>query len=277
MAKKIELATRVIGVSRFSRPQSIERKFMTEAEMPNSEDQVAAPQAEAEVNEKRDEQPQEPVTNQHLKAMRLKNAELEKRLKAYEDMQMRIMEAQMSNAAPAKQEVDEFDSIGDDEFIPKGKVEKLVQKKAQKYAEEIARKEVERHLQKQQESQFLDHLQRKYSDFAEIVNPETLSLLEEREPELAQTIADLKDPYKIGMQSYKYIKAMGLAQKAPEARRQKETEKAIDKAEKAITSPAAFDKRPIAQAFQLTDAMKKDLFREMHGYAAMASSVPEMR
>ena len=38
----------------------------------------------------------------------------------------------------------------------------------------------------------------------------------------------------------------------------------------------AFDKRPIAQAFKLTDAMKKDLYREMHGYAALASSVPEM-
>jgi hypothetical protein len=38
----------------------------------------------------------------------------------------------------------------------------------------------------------------------------------------------------------------------------------------------AYDKRPIAQAFKLTDAMKKDLYREMHGYAASANSVPEL-
>src|SRR5258706_16401712 len=103
----------------------------------------------------------------------------------------------------------------------------------------------------------MDRLNRQYADFSEIVNPETLSLLEEKEPELAQTIADLKDPYKIGVQSYKYIKAMNISQKVPESRRQKEIEKAIDKSEKAVQSPVAFDKRPIAQAFKLTDAMKK--------------------
>lgn len=122
----------------------------------------------------------------------------------------------------------------------------------------------------------MDRLNRQYSDFNEIVNPETLSILEEKEPELAATIAESKDPYKIGVQSYKYIKAMGLTQKATETRREKEIDKAIEKSEKAVTSPMAYDKRPIAQAFKLTDAMKKDLYREMHGYAALASSVPEM-
>jgi hypothetical protein len=94
---------------------------------------------------------------------------------------------------------------------------------------------------------------------------------------LAATIADLKDPYKIGVQSYKYIKAMKISDSAKDVRREKELDKAIEKSEKAVTSPMAYDKRPIAQAFKLTDAMKKDLYREMHGYAAMASSVPEMR
>jgi hypothetical protein len=93
---------------------------------------------------------------------------------------------------------------------------------------------------------------------------------------LAATIADLKDPYKIGATSYKYIKALGLGQSAKEAKRTKEVEKAIEKAESAVPSPASFEKRPIAQAFKLTDAMKKDLYREMHGFAQMASSVPEM-
>lgn len=68
---------------------------------------------------------------------------------------------------------------------------------------------------------------------------------------------------------------MGIVQKVPESRRTKEIEKAVEKAEKAVQSPAAFDKRPIAQAFKMTDAMKKDLYREMTGYAQMASGVPE--
>jgi len=250
---------------------------MTE-EVQNSEVQEVATQEQTQSHEVKEVQnTQEPVNNQHLKAMRLKNAELEKELKQMREMQMQMMQNQIANSAPAAQaEVDEFESIGADEFIPKGKVEKLVEKKAQKYAEQIAKREVETYFKKQNDSQFLDRLNRQYSDFAEVVNPETLSILEEKEPELAATIADLKDPYKIGVQSYKYIKAMGLSQKATEARREKEIDKAITKSEKAITSPMAFDKRPIAQAFKLTDAMKKDLYREMHGYAALASSVPEM-
>jgi hypothetical protein len=247
---------------------------MTDEVIPNSEVQEVATQEQPQVNDDVQQAKRE-ADERNFKAMRIKNAELEKRLKERDEMLDKFMQAQLANQAP-RQEPDEIDSIGADEFINKGKVEKLVERKAQKYAEEIAKREVEKLIQKQNDSQFLDRLNRQYSDFSEVVNPETLSLLEEKEPELAQTIADLKDPYKIGMQSYKYIKAMGLLQKAPEARREKEIDKKIAANEKAVQSPMAYDKRPVAQAFQLTDAMKKDLYREMMGYAAMASGVPEM-
>lgn len=254
---------------------------MTEIQSQDSEVQEVATQVETQVNEVKEtqQQHQEPVTNQHLKAMRLKNAELERELKQLREGQMQIMQAQLANAQPVRQEVDEFDKIGDEEFIPLGKVKKLAEKNTQKVlknTEELVRNEVQKALNKQHQDQFMERLNRQYSDFSEVVNPETLSILEEKEPELAATIADLKDPYKIGVQSYKYIKAMGLSQSATEARREKEVDKAIAKSEKSVTSPMAYDKRPIAQAFKLTDAMKKDLYREMHGYAALASSVPEM-
>jgi hypothetical protein len=254
---------------------------MTENQDLNSEiQQEVAPQVEAQVSEvKETQQIQEPVTNQHLKAMRLKNAELERELKQLRDAQMQIMQAQLANTAPARQEVDEFDKIGDDEFIPFSKVKKLAEKNSRqvlKNTEEIVRQEVQKALKTQEDSQFLERLNRKYSDFAEVVTPETLSILEEKEPELAAAIGASKDPYQIGVQSYKYIKAMGLSKAAKDSRREKELDKAIAKQEKAVQSPLAYDKRPIAQAFQLTDAMKKDLYREMHGYAALAGSVPEM-
>jgi hypothetical protein len=249
----------------------------------NSEVKEVAPLVENQVNEvKETQQPaQEPVTNQHLKAMRLKNAELEREVKQMREAQMQMMQAQLANQQSQRQaEPDEFDRIGDEEFIPLGKVKKLAEKNSQKVlknAEEIVKQEVAKALQKRDQDQFMDRLNRQYADFSEVVNPETLSILEEKEPELAATIADLKDPYKIGVQSYKYIKAMKISDSAKDVRREKELDKAIEKSEKAVTSPMAYDKRPIAQAFKLTDAMKKDLYREMHGYAAMASSVPEMR
>ena len=255
---------------------------MTEAESQNSEIQEVATQVEGrghETNESH-QAAQEPVTNQHLKAMRLKNAELERELKQLREAQMQMMQAQLAAQQPQRQaEPDEFDQIGDEEFIPLGKVKKLAEKSSQKVlksTEDLVERAVEKRLKKMQDDQFMDRLNRQYADFSEVVNPETLSILEEKEPELASTIADLKDPYKIGVQSYKYIKAMGLSKAAAESRREKEIDKAIAKQEKAVTSPMAYDKRPIAQAFQLTDAMKKELYREMHGYASMASSVPEM-
>jgi hypothetical protein len=248
---------------------------MTEDTM-NSEVHEVAPQVETQVNEVDTRQKaKEEADERNFKAMRLKNAELVKKLKERDDFFEKMMQQQLAASAP-KPEVDEFDSIGADEYIPKGKVERLVEKKAQKYAEDIAKREVEKFYNKQQENQFMDRLNRQFADFSDIVNPETLSLLEEKEPELAKSIVDLKDPYKIGLQTYKYIKAMGIVDKVPETRRSKEIDKAIEKSEKAIPSPMGFDKRPIAQAFKLTDAMKKDLYREMHGYAAFASSVPEM-
>jgi hypothetical protein len=251
---------------------------MTE-EVQNSETQEVAPQ-EHQVNEVKETQTQqESVNNGHLKAMRLKNAELERELKQLRENQMQIMQAQLANSAPIRQEIDEFDKIGDEEFIPLGKVKRLSEKNAQKVlknTEELVRQEVQKALKIQENSQFMDRLNRQYPDFSEIVNPETLSILEEKEPELAATIADLKDSYKIGVQSYKYIKAMGLSQTAKDVRREKEVDKALAKSEKSIASPMTYDKRPIAQAFKLTEAMKKDLYREMNGYAAFASSVPEL-
>ncbi len=106
-------------------------------------------------------------------------------------------------------------------------------------------------------------MKNKFSDFEDVVNPETLELLEQQDPELAKSIADVGDPYKIGLQTYKYIKSMGLAEKVPGSRRSKEVEKKIEQNQKTVQSPQAFDKRPMAQTFKLTEAMKNELYKEM--------------
>ena len=79
---------------------------MTEIQDQNSEVQEVAPLGEPQVNEVKETQQsnQEPVTNQHLKAMRLKNAELERELKQLRENQMAIMQAQLANAPSARQE-----------------------------------------------------------------------------------------------------------------------------------------------------------------------------
>lgn len=203
------------------------------------------------------------------KAFRERQKELERELKVQRDMNEKLL-AMASQSVSKPQEVDEFDQISDDEYISKGKVQSLVQKKAAKIAEDIAQKKVEEALNKRDQLNFVDNLKRKFTDFDDVVNADTIALLEQHEPELAQTIADLKDPYKMGVQSYKYIKALGLTDKAPEARRVKEVEKKLEKNAKSIQSPQAFDKRPMAQAFRMTETEKTELYKEMMGFASQA-------
>jgi len=137
-----------------------------------------------------------------------------------------------------------------------------------KIAQEIAQRETEKVLKQRDQDQFLDRLKRKYSDFDDVVNADTMALLEQQDPELAETIVDLKDPYKIGMQTYKYVKAMNLNAKVPESRRAKEVDKKLEQNAKTVQSPQAYDKRPMAQAFKMTEAEKNQLYSEMMGYAS---------
>jgi hypothetical protein len=223
--------------------------------------EAEAQQQQVKVDEDRQER--------NWRAVRERQKELERDLKLQREMNEKLL-AMASQVIPKPQEVDEFDQIGDDEYISKGKVQSLVHKKASKIAEEIAQKKVEEALRKRDQLNFVDNLKRKFSDFDDVVNADTIALLEQHEPELAQTIADLKDPYKMGVQSYKYIKALNLSEKAPEARRAKEVEKKLEKNAKSIQSPQAFDKRPMAQAFRMTDSEKTELYKEMMGYASQA-------
>ena len=167
-----------------------------------------------------------------------------------------------------KEEIDELDQLSDDEYIPKGKQKKLVKMEVAHLEKKI--EELEQRIQAQKQDQWKENLERKFSDFSDVVNRETLALLEETEPELAETIAALKDPYLIGMQSYKFIKSSGLMNKIPQARRAREVEKKIEQSAKTVQTPQAFDKRPMAQAYLSTEIDKTKLYEEMMNYSRLA-------
>ncbi len=238
----------------------------TESEVP----EVATPEVENHASQDQQKvseetSQKEDAQDRNWRAVREKQRELERELRMQREMNERLL--QMTQPAP-RQEIDELDSISDEEFIPKGKQKKLVRKEVEPLQREID--ELKKQLNHQKDAQFLDRLKVKYSDFNDIVNAETLALLEDQNPELAATIAELKDPYKIGIQSYNYIKAMNLSSQVPQKRRLKEVEKKIAQNEKTVQTPQAFDKRPMAQAFRMTDADKKNLYKEMMEYAGQA-------
>lgn len=219
-------------------------------------------QSVSNTDEKQDRQ------ERNWREMRRKQAELERELLLHKEMNERLLRTAQQSPQVQQQEVDELDSIGDDDYLPKGKSRKFVAKEMAPLKKEI--EDLKHQLKQQNQYNLMSDLRKKYSDFEDIVNSDTLALLEEQEPELAQTIVDLKDPYKIGMQSYKYIKAMNLAEKTPELRRSREVEKKLEKNSKTVQTPQAYDKRPMAQAFKMTDAEKSQLYQEMMGYASQS-------
>lgn len=246
---------------------------MEETEFVNSESQVAPAEiATHETTNQEATQQQQPVVEdkqeRNWKAAREKQRELERELRLQKEMNEKLMQLATQNA-PKQQEIpDELDSLADDEFISKGKVKQLITRQAAK----IAQEETQKMLQQQHQSQFMVRLKSQYPDFDDVVNADTLALLEEQKPELANTIAELKDPYKIGVSSYEYIKALNLGSQSPTARRAKEVEKKLADNAKTVQSPQAYDKRPMAQAYKITEAENKKIYEEMTMYARQAGS-----
>lgn len=192
--------------------------------------------------------------------------ELERQAKMQQELLGQLMASRQPQAEQAP--VDELDNVSDEDYIPKGQVKKLLQREREN-SRKIAQEEVQKTLQEQEKSQFHSRLKNKFSDFDDVVNPETLELLEQQNPDIARTIVKLGDPYDMGLQSYTFIKSLGLAQKIPESRRAKEVDKKIEQNKKTVQSPLAYDKRPMAQTFQMTEEYLSEVNKEMMRYANM--------
>lgn len=232
------------------------------------QDQDVSHEVEQEQDVPQETQVKPDKSREHFRRLEQSKRDLERELNFQRELNERLVK-QAPQAPLPIQEVDELDAIADDDFIPKGKVRALVRKEALKIASEVSREEQKKYAQQQHQATFMTRLKGKYSDFDQVVNPETLALLEQDNPELAQTIADTQDPYKIGLQSYNYIKAMNL-HKNEESPRSKEVEKKLAANSKTVQSPQAFSKRPMAQAFSSGDADRKALFDEMNASARLS-------
>lgn len=223
-------------------------------------DQVVDDVIDSEAQKKEEEQ------ERNWRQMRQRQKEMEYELKQKDEILNRLLTNQNQNQFVQQQEP-EFE-IDPDDYANYGGVQKVTKKTVKPLEDKISQLEVK--IEQQNQASLRNDFMKKYPDFDDVVNVETLELLEKREPELAASIAELKDPYKMGLQSYKFIKALGFVDALPSERRVKEVEKKIAQKEKSVASPQSFDKRPIAQAFKSTAADNKRLYEEMMYYASQA-------
>lgn len=245
---------------------------MTDQDLNSEETEVATQELDdnesmhAEENQVNDEaQRREEIKDRDFRAMRQRQKELEWEVKQRDEM-LKLMQQQQQAIAP---KIVEEPEDADDDFVPAGRVKGIARRTVQPLEKKI--QELEAKIAQQEQNKLIEHLRTQYSDFDDVVNVDTLEILEKQEPELAATIAQIKDPYKMGLQSYKFIKAFNLADKVPDARRKKEVTQKLEKNAKTVQSPTAYDKRPIAQAYVSTQADNKRLYEEMMGYAAKAN------
>ncbi|TRO46790.1 hypothetical protein E2P60_04570 [Candidatus Bathyarchaeota archaeon] len=206
-----------------------------------------------------DERAQEQERN--WRAMRERQKELEMQLQQRDQMINEFIKTQQQKSAPEPQE----EAFDPGEYSTYGGVEKIAGKKLQPLEKKIA--DLEAKLAQQEQQKLLNSMKSQFPDFDDVVNVETLELFEKTEPELAKTI-DTSDPYKFGLQAYKLIKAYGITDQLPGARRKKEINQKLEQNKKTVQTPQAYDKRPMAMAYKVTQAEEKRLVEEMLHCAA---------
>ena len=232
--------------------------------------EVASPQTEAtqETAARSQYSQEEDRQDRNWRELRRAKEEWERKAKMQEEILQRMMSQQQVHSAPAPQEEDIITDIAKEEYVAGEKVAKGFKKLEEKFDRRV--QEIERRYEEKHKNALFNDLKREFPDFDEVVNSETLSLLEETNPRLASTIASSKDPYSIAVQSYEYIKAKGLSNKGSSSKRAQEVEQKLEQNKKTVQSPQAFEKRPMAAAFKMTETMKKELQQEMYHFAQQA-------
>lgn len=206
---------------------------------------------------------EEAEQDRNWRELRKKEQEAQQKVKMQEDLIKNLVQAQQAQVPPPQPPKPEDDgglgALADEDYPTKGQSKKLMRKEWLEFERERNRE------------RFKERLNERYSDFDEIVNSETIAILDKQKPELARTIAALGDPYQMGLQTYEFIKALNMKEVSTENRHAREVQKKIDKNEKSIQTPQAYNKRPMAQAFSMTkmsDDEKTKLHNEMLGYAS---------
>lgn len=195
--------------------------------------------------------------------------EAERKAKMQEELMKQFMANQAPQAAP---EEDILQQIQKEEYVPGEKVAKALRKQQEDFDRKLA------DLKKLQDQQYFskqeDQIRATHPDYDDVVNPDTLDLLKETNPKLFNRVANLLkvDQMDGAIFAYETIVGQGLVDKIPDSRRAKEIDKKLEQNKKTVQTPQAYDKRPLAQAFQMpqTKKEKEALWAETQKYASMA-------
>lgn len=157
---------------------------------------------------------------------------------------------------PPKEEEDELAGLAKDDILTVAQAEKIAHKMAKKAAEEAIRQ--------RDVSTVDERVQLKFADYAEIVTKENIELLKQTEPELAESLYHIPDPYKQAVAAYKLLKKVTVKKEDPMSLEKK---KAMENSQKPMSVNAVTKQSAIGNAhlFEngLTKELKGQLWKEM--------------
>lgn len=156
----------------------------------------------------------------------------------------------------SKTEKDDLANLAEDDILTVGQARKLAREMAKKVAEEA--------LKKRDAETVEERMQLKYPDYSQIVSRENIELLKQTEPELAQSLYHMPDPYSQAVAAYKLIKRVtGKGEEGPSL----EKRKAMENSQKPLSVNAVTKNSAIGNAhlFEngLTKELKGQLWKEM--------------
>jgi len=121
------------------------------------------------------------LTYQHLQRQK----ELEWENKQKDELLQRLMQQQQPKVEQTIAEPED----ADEDYVPAGRVKGIARKAVEPLMQEI--NELKSKLAQQEQQKLIQNLRTQYSDFDDVVNVDTLEILEKQEPELAATISKL--------------------------------------------------------------------------------------
>ncbi|HEY5236106.1 MAG TPA: hypothetical protein VIJ14_08010 [Rhabdochlamydiaceae bacterium] len=242
---------------------------MEEVQTQNAEPEMVQDVEHPETETAQEAAPKESRQDRNWRELNRAKDEAERKVKMQDEMLARLMTSQQTvQQSPVEEDI--LADLAKEEYVGGEKVAKGLRKIEERFEKKLQAMEA-KYKEKEQNSLY-NSVKSEYADFDQVVTPETLDLIEETNPRLAASLAKTmkEDPYSFAIQSYEYIKAKGLSKKFEPAKKMSEVDKKIEQNKKTVQSPHAYDKRPMAKAFELTDDLKKDLQKEMYQYAQHA-------
>lgn len=161
--------------------------------------------------------------------------------------ELRHQFSEMSTKKPKPEEEDDLASLAEDDILTVAQARKLSQK--------MARSEAVKLIKEREAETVEERVQLKYPDYSEIVSKENIELLKQTEPELAESLYHMPDPYNQAVAAYKLLKKTTVKNDAPSL----EKRKAMENSQKPVSVNAVTKQSAIGNAHLFENGLTKDL------------------